>query len=186
MKDYNFFQTYAEKGEKQDLRRLIYIAISTVAIALLVMYPLFNHLNYLSLEKDIHAMEEVLDSSYTKSTIDRIDGKKEELETLRKYISEVKNAEAKIDTAVNIHNDLITTLTQSLPEGVYFQSLNISDGTIEISGIANSKNHIAQLEFNLKANQGLYDVFIPTIYSENGIYKFSITSKFKDVNLDED
>ncbi|KAB3537366.1 PilN domain-containing protein [Alkaliphilus pronyensis] len=185
MRDFNFFEIYTEKYEKQDFKRLLVIGIVTLIGGLLVIYPLFNFLSITRLNNEVMTMKEVLDSSNTYETINRVEKKKLEVEGLRSALKNLNAVDAEFKNKDTIDNPLIKLIITAIPDGVFFESINIIGNAVQIKGIARSKDEIAALEYNLKGKTSFTEVFIPSINFSDNIYNFTLTFNVKDVNTNE-
>jgi len=185
MRDFNFFEPYIKEPEKIDMKDLIIVGLATVISFLIIVYPIFKYIELRSIQKEVLALDQILESADNVERIKIIDEKKSEILQLEEEKEVFEKLKERLDEREVISDLLIHEILSKVPGGISFDSLNINDGEMEIKGKTTYKTNIAQMEYNLRNSAYIHNVFIPSITEGTNYYYFSMQLKTKDVVTDE-
>jgi len=127
-----------------------------------------------SLKKSVAAMKENLESSAIYERLSVVEQKKEKVSEMEEKLSLLENADKIIESRDVINDLLLEKITSQVPKDVFFKSLNLSSGQIQIQGAATDSLAVAHLESNLKSNKDFKDIYISNISLNEGLHNFSI------------
>lgn len=180
--DLNFFAPYITQAQVTR-KRLVYISFSVFLIFLLLGGVFVaNYIRGYAIEREIAAKESYLASPEMVEKAKEMHQLKDKIGAAQSYKKLVEEIEGQLEDVNIIHVDLMNTLASTLPAGLVFQNLNLSVRDFTVTGVANTREAIAELEFNLK-REGLFtQVHVNNISREqSGLrqYTFSITATFK-------
>lgn len=204
-KDFNFFEPYIGK-QNEEKSKFLYTAV--VVISLLVIFTagfVWNELQISSNEEKIESLKKQVESSETKTKLNEIDKIKKKYDVLNKYYGQAYIIVKAIDNKSIISSTLIENIFSKIPKTVSFKSFNLTcgdkgvGGTIDIQGVAESRENIAELQYNLKSIDQIKEVQVNNITEVNNVvesklkvnlnnssaYTFSIKCTLKDVDVDE-
>ena len=185
MRDFNFFEPYIKETKKTDMKDLIIVGLATVISFIIIVYPIFKYIELRSIQKEVLALDQVLESADNVERINIIDEKKSEVLLLEEEKEVFEKLKERLDEREVISDLLIYEILGRVPGGISFDSLNINDGEIQIKGKTIYKTNIAQMEYNLRNSTYIHNVFIPSITEATNYYDFSIQLKIKDVVTNE-
>ncbi len=180
MRDFNFFEPYLDKKDVSSWNNLILYIIGAVLVLGLIIFPVVNGIKINSLKKNITVMKNNLESSDTYERINIVEQKEEKLAELEQKLSLLESVDRVIESRDLVNDVLLERVTNKVPKDVYFKSLSLSQGQIQIQGGANHNLAIAHLENNLKSDDTFKDIYIPSISLSEGIYNFSINFALND------
>ncbi len=106
--------------------------------------------------------------------MERVSRKQELLRILEDIVSNMDDAESAILNASIIDENLLLSIVDCIPVDVQLSSFSISGNSIGLSGIADSKPGIAELEYNLKNLDRTVSVFVPGIDRSEVGFSFSM------------
>lgn len=179
MRDFNFFEPYlTKKGQLTTRQLIVYISISVIGI-ILVILPIVNQIIIKRMENQMIAVSAVVESEEFREARDKVNNREKQIQEIQKYYKALESIDEDIKH-IDLINDLfIQTITDRVPEGVFFQSINITQDIIQITGIAKNNGAIAEFEHNLRDVPYFENVFIPSISANTGSYTFTISFKIK-------
>lgn len=179
MKDFNFFGPYLMKKSRLSKKQLVlYISVSIIAIVL-VAIPVVNQLIIKNIENETILIGAAVYSEEAQQERQKINQKQKQIQDLQNYYKVLESIDNEI-TSIDIINDLfIQTITDRVPEEVFFQDIRISQSVIQITGIAKNNISIAKFEQNLRKLPYFENVFIPNISTNTGGYTFTISFQIK-------
>lgn len=185
MRDFNFFEPYLKKKDPLTKKQLLqYTSISAVIIALIAM-PLINQFKIKRMENETAMVSAVVDSPEIQKERENIRNKQKKIQELKEYQETLKAIEEEIKE-MDVVNDLfLQTITDRVPEEVFFQSIHIDHDSIQITGIGKDSVSIAEFEENLRELPYFEKVFIPNISANSGGYSFTISFNIKGGTSDE-
>ena len=103
---------------------------------------------------------------------------------MEKYYDILSEIDLKINSFNKINQDLLQIISSAVPPEVYFETLSLSSGELEIQGRA--KDNISIINLTQFRSLGIFsNIHISTIHvsADNRlVYDFSATCKLKDVN----
>lgn len=184
MKDFNFFEPYIDKKEISGYGKLILYTVASVVILGMIIYPLINVFRINSLKKNITTIKTNLESGTIYERLDAIERKKEEVSEMEKKFTLLEDADRIIEDRDIVNDLLLNKITDKVPKDIFFRSLSLSSGQIQIRGSAANNLAIAQLENNLRSDKDFKDIYIPNILLNEGLYDFSINFALKDAGGD--
>nr|WP_286672879.1 PilN domain-containing protein [Anaeromonas gelatinilytica] len=85
-----------------------------------------------------------------------------------------------------INTNIIYSINSSIPNSIYFNSMNISNNIVEIQGISNDKISLAQFQERLNEKAEFSNIYINSIIKNTPInnYTFILTLKIEGDNND--
>ncbi|MGI6426662.1 MAG: PilN domain-containing protein [Natronincolaceae bacterium] len=185
MKDFNFFEPYLDKRKISTYNILILYAVGLVVVLGMIIYPLVNIFRINSLKKSVAAMKENLESSAIYERLSVVEQKKEKVSEMEEKLSLLENVDKIIESRDVINDLLLDRVTGRVPKDVFFRSLSLSSGQIQIQGSAINNLAVAHLESNLKSDKGFKDIYISNISLDEGLHNFSINFALKDAEEDD-
>ena len=181
MKDFNFFEPYLKKKDNIKGNSLyLYIALSLLCISL-ITYPIINIFRISRVNDEIAVMKTHGELDYLQEKNNNILEKEQSVEQLNTILNSLLELDNSIKDSDLINEHLIYTLSASVPQDVFLQSISIGEGTIDIGGIAKDKTTIGELQYNLRQLNTFKDIFIPNITNEGGLYSFRMAILIQDV-----
>ena len=184
MKDFNFFEPYIDKKETSGYGKLILYTVAPVVILGMIVYPLINVFRINFLKKNITTIKTNLESGAIYERLDAIERKKEKVSEMEKKFALLEDADRIIESRDIVNDLLLNKITGKVPKDIFFRSLNLSSGQIQIQGTATNNLAIAQLENNLRSDKDFKDIYIPNISLNEDLYDFSINFALKDAGGD--
>ncbi|MBS4536188.1 PilN domain-containing protein [Clostridium sp. D2Q-14] len=186
MLDINLFSSYIQK-QKQDKILFKYIFISLVIIIFIgILYTIWYHNKINKLENNIEKINSSLSSNDTKLRLIEIDRKRKKLNSLDKYYNLVSDVDNQMENINKINTNIIYSINSSIPNSIYFNSMNISNNIVEIQGISNDKISLAQFQERLNEKAEFSNIYINSIIKNTPInnYTFILTLKIEGDNND--
>ncbi|QUH26666.1 PilN domain-containing protein [Serpentinicella alkaliphila] len=181
MRDINFFEPYVFKQRGIEKKQKIFYGIAIILTMGLVSIPVVNYIRITNMTNDISSIYEILQSPEATLKLERVREKEARVSTLRNQLQLVSSIEQGISSLDIINDLLINEVFGTVPENLFFQSMNASEDNITIQGNAKDKSSIAEFEYNLRLTEAFEDIFIPSINLDEGIYNFTIQFKVKEV-----
>lgn len=186
MNDYNFFEENPQQTLNLRFKKLYGIVIALVLICIFGGITVFNIIKINTLNKEIASMEEILNSQENIKKLEEVNKLSKKLDILNKYYDAVSSADKTINDGDNIKSSLINEISSTVPEDVYFGSININSSNINIQASGKSRRSIAEFEYNLKNLNIFESVYIDSISeSQNNKYVFNVKCILKDVDENE-
>lgn len=188
MRDYNFFRYYFQVRQKSDFKIIIASGIAFLIVGILGVTYIWGNFKIKNLKEEISKYEEIINSPSYKETY----VKKGNLEKKTKILNEYNTAVASINDIIDdsdiINSDIFKTVDSVLPQDVLFQSLSISNDSLNIQGTASSRVSVAEFQHNLESTGSFDNINVSAISStnnENG-YSFTLTCKLKEEQNNEE
>lgn len=186
MLDINLFSPYIEeKKEIKNMFKYAFIGLATLVI-ISGLYTLWYYSTINTLEKNILEMNNLLDSEDIQVRLLELDRKREEITLLDEYYNSVKDVNSEIDNINKINTDVIDSINASIPNSIYFKSMNIASNIVQIQGISDDRIAVAQLQEKLNKKEEFSNVYIPSITtnSSNDSYTFLLNLRIEGDNND--
>lgn len=189
--DFNFFQPYIGKEQKEKFRNTyIAIVIGILVFGFVISFA-WNSMKIKETQNEIYRIKKIVDSPETKKKLAEIDNLKKKQEILNKYYNGVYSINNSVEKRSIISSELMRQICSVIPQKVSFKSISIDGGSIQISGTAESRTSIAELQYNLKLLDFVDEVQIPNISgnsqsngkqeANSSTYSFSLKCTLKDV-----
>ncbi|WP_053957099.1 PilN domain-containing protein [Inediibacterium massiliense] len=180
--DFNFFSPYINTKKTYQKKKTYGVFIGIFIISILFMSIYWYHHTIEELKKQAHTMENIIQSKKTHAQLQKIQEKQEKINIMEKYYKTLIQLDDQIDDLSFIHKNFFITLSNTIPEEISLNVMNLSLEELQIQGISKNRTAIAELEHNLKNLDTFENVHIPNITAdeENG-YTFTILCKLKDV-----
>lgn len=183
MADINFFKHY-EHLKKDSSDKYMYVTAGLVG-ALIIGSASINIAKIHLYNKEIEIYNAKLNTEDVQSKIKTAEEVNAKLDILSKYETQIDDVTSSINTREVVSIDVIDKISSTVPSDVSFESMNISEGTINIEAISNTRSSIGELENRLKKLDILQVVHVGTI-SENtsleGMFAFNIKCTLKGGN----
>lgn len=183
MADINFFKHY-EHLKKDSSDKYTYVTAGLVG-ALIIVSASINIAKIHLYNKEIEIYNSKLNAEDVQSKIKTAEEVNAKLDILSKYETQIDDVINSINTREVVSIDVIDKISSTVPSDVSFESMNISEETVNIEAISNTRSSIGELENRLKKLDILQDVYVGTI-SENtsleGMFAFNIKCTLKGGN----
>lgn len=184
MKDLNFFENYVEKSEFSIDKRIIIYSAAIILALFIIIYTLSSQIRIRSLSRDIAKLQLTVEDERLNKKIDEIRKKEEEVDKFNETVEKIRTFDGTVEKESIVDTYLLENIVSRMPEDIFFTSISIYTGEIQIVGNAKDKWTIAQFGKNLESIEDFHEVFISNISSEEGYYNFILNIYLKDVNMD--
>ncbi|NEZ46558.1 PilN domain-containing protein [Clostridium niameyense] len=188
--DFNFFKNYIGK-EKQE-KRNTNVIISSISILILIFIGSYflNFIHIKNLENEIGNLEKFVNSPASKLKISTMETLEKKEKILDEYYASVKKINTNVEKRDIVNSKLLEQISKVVPGNVSFKLTSISSDGIQIQGVSENRQSIAEIQHNLKALNFIEDVQVSNInenLDENTSknYSFSLKCTLKDVDDDE-
>lgn len=190
MNDINFFAPYKGKAKKEEKNngndKKIIIAVGVIAGLVIVGSFLFNMINIYSLNASIAEYNDKLNASELQQKLKESEELDKKIAVLDKYDSNLVSIGTSIDKRDAVSNDILDSLSSTLPSDVYFKSFSIDAGNITVQAVSKTRQAIGEIEHNLRQLTNVSDVYVGSITSAggdavDGQYSFDIKITLKGV-----
>jgi len=179
MRDYNFFRPYLTKQNILSKKQVILYTSITIVTVALVVTPIVNALLIKRMEDKTTIVSSIVDSEAVQEEIKKINNRQQQIQELQDYHKTLESINIEV-IKIDIINDMfLQTITDRVPDDIFFQTINISQGSIQITGVGKSNVSIAEFEQNLRELPYFENVFIPNISANTGGYTFTISFQIK-------
>lgn len=186
MKDLNFFESYLDKRKFNMDEKLVYYWIIAFLCVFLIFFTVNNQIKMRKVSKDIAELKMVTEDERITNKVQEILEAEKNVEELKISLNEIELIDANLDEASIIDNVLLESMTSRIPESVFLKSINMYPDNIEINGISQDKQSIAEFGKSLETIDGFKEVFISDLSKEEIYYNFNINIDLKDVIIDEE
>lgn len=184
MKDFNFFEPYLKSKQRLSKRVLMLHSISGIAVIILISIPIVNQFRINKLEKKAMSVSAIAYSEQTIEQKETIENRKKQIQELEEYYNFLESVRHEF-TKIDIINDLfLQTITDRVPQDVFFENINIRGNSVTIIAIAQNSVSIAEFEENLRNLPYFENIFIPSISLKTVGYIFTVSFDVKDGNND--
>lgn len=170
--NFSNFDTIDERYKKYILPLLIIVILLIFIIMNLTVTNKIKKLN-----SDISDLNFELDAinNTNLSTDDITSSSEEVIEQKRKSIEIIKG----IEDYSNVSSDLLEEIKLAMPSNVFLNDMQINDGTITITGYAQSSNTVAKFQNNLEKSDLITNVFVSEINNDLGNFNFILTANVR-------
>ena len=165
MRDFNFFRPYLDSESLSLKTRLTIVIASILIFVSMAGIYVGNRVKIVGLEKEIKSMENMMASPKTEKIKADLSVDGERLIKTQQYYEELKKVSLTVHSKDIVNSELIRKISSTTPQKVYFQSISISDKTVQIQCSSDSKVSAAELLHNMKALGIFEEVFMPGINS---------------------
>jgi len=167
------------KGNKLSKKQLVLYTSMTIVTVALVVIPIANALIINRMKNETILVGAIVNSEMLQEERKKINDRQVQIQELQDYLETLETINSEI-IKIDIINDMfLKTITDRVPEDIFFQNINISAASIQITGVAKNNVSIAQLEQNLRELPYFENVFIPNITANTGGYTFTISFQIK-------
>lgn len=182
MRDFNFIEGYITKKKKINFNRLPIIIATASVLALAFSIPVYNVISINRLKSEVNQVRLEATSPVLSDKVRLVQQKMEKLDVEKEKYSNLIEVDREISSLNIIDDNLLLEISSTMPQGVFFRSIDINNETIQIQAVSTSKVEIAEFERKLRQVSYFDQVFIPTISNESGIFSFAVNLRIKDVN----
>lgn len=189
MRDFNFFRSYQRQGVKKTNRQQILIASGLVAVILVVGVYGFNAYRIYSVQKDMDRMNDFMTKPENVAKHKKYTETKNKLALLNVYYDLANQLNLMIENDAVLDTALIERFEKAMPPNATLQSSKMTDDSLEIQGVTDKRQTVAEFENNLIETGDYEEVFVSNIdhavstltgETASGYYVFSITCKLKE------
>ena len=184
MKDINFFEPYIEKKQFKINVEMVYYLLAIVLVVCMILYSFLNQIRINSMQKSINIMKTKIEAEKVQNEIDKLNKKKHEVDEAKSQIENLRRIDESIVSNDNINEFLLQTITSRVSENIFFNSISLNMDSIQIEGIANDRQSVAQFQYSLSNVEGFKKVFISNISLDGKYYRFTLAINLKDVSSD--
>ncbi|MBN2259629.1 MAG: PilN domain-containing protein [Clostridiales bacterium] len=180
MRDFNFFEPYLYTVKARDTKKTLSIILTIVIFGSIAGFYYFNILRINS----YHAHLEELDAQIEVFTEKGVMSKKNELVSEKNSLDEKLLAVADFESAINstylITDELIPDFVGFIPRELYLETMDISGGSISLSGFAYDRAIVAEYEYALRQSNHYEKMFVDVISEddEQGVERFTFNLNF--------
>jgi Tfp pilus assembly protein PilN len=190
MRDYNFFQGFADEKKSGELKFIYVGAATAVILCILVGIYIINIFKIRGLEKNIDSMEKTIASKEFSRALEEKSKGEKKLNILNKYLASIDIINKSSIEEDYINTELIKTISNAVPQNISFQNMNIGDKIITMNGTSSTRAAIGELEHNLKSLGNFEDIHVSSITSDpededNYSFNFTLTFQLKEDSRDE-
>jgi len=183
MNDINFFSSFEKTHKDQKKKtRLTWGAVLSVILVIALFYGVMGF-RILNLNKEIKAGNDVLNSPNVMTKLTQIQAKKEAIQSLKKYDTEIGKASLKIANSNKVNSRFLDGFQKAFPVTITLKSLDMKQTQLTLQGNAPNLTTAAELTHNLEAT-GLFNrVQVSSINKdkEGSTYSFDILCDLKEV-----
>ncbi len=179
MRDFNFFQPYLKSKKQLSQKQLITYSIVSITFIVVVSVPIINQVRINKIEEKAINVSTIMYSEDTMDEMQKIENRQDQIKELEKYYGFLKSVNNELKKIDKINDLFLQTITDRVPEDVFFESINISQNTVNIKAIAQNNIDIAEFEENLRNLSYFEDVFIPNISTNDNGYLFTVSFEIK-------
>lgn len=181
MKDLNFFEPYIEKKQfKINKSMILYSLVGIICIGLL-FFAAINQIQIMRLNSQVNELETIARDPKIVEKVSHIQEKETEMAIFRTEVEDIQYMDEIIESKEIVSDEFIREITSNLPKDTFLTSITIYEDAIGILGVANDKWSIAEFARGLENMEGLYEVYISSISSQEDKFNFNL-----DISLVED
>lgn len=155
-RDYNFFSD--SLGARSSHRTKFVLSLAGIVVIALLVFGAYMFLDAVAegIQSEIDANDRFLNSVDTREKIQVLNEKQQEAESLKHYYESMEGILAELNLLSTIGTKFLETLTATLPQDVFFESVSMTNNQLQIQGIASARPLIAEFLYNLES-LGLFD-----------------------------
>lgn len=185
MRDFNFFEPYLKSENQLSQNQLIIYSIISITFIVLVSLPIVNQIKINKMEQKSINVSTIAYSEETMEKRQEIENKQNQIKELEEYYSFLESVNNEFKKSDKINDLFLQTITDRVPEGVFFESISISQNKVNIKAVAQNNLDIAEFEENLRNFSYFEDVFIPNISTNDNGYLFTVSFEIEGGNDNE-
>ncbi|HCS10009.1 MAG TPA: hypothetical protein DIV40_01005, partial [Clostridiales bacterium] len=184
-KDVNFLTDVKKQRKSTFSRRVVLLAVSTVAILAFGLFVYTYYIEKTSLERDIATFDEFISNEENIKLNEKAITLNNKSLLLEEYMKEVEKLQTAIknEDAVNIL--IFEQLSAAIPLGTKINSMSADVDTIQLQCSSATRQETAQFEKNLKTIEFIDNVYIPAIVDgtegSSSNYSYTVVCDLKDV-----
>lgn len=177
MTDYNFFEGYQVKKAPRSTSATLLNMLLMIVLLGTVGIISFNYYTINEQQKELNRVKSEIDTLKQTEEVIRISEKQMLKDALDRIITSMRAAGEDINQQSIINENLLISLSDSLPSDVKFGKLSVAENSILISGYAAERAAIAEFEYNLNQLQLFDSIFVSEIFRKEGFdtYEFEMT-----------
>ena len=186
MRDFNFFKPYlGEEKESKNTKKFKYGLLLLLALFILATLGL-NTISVMNLNKDIDKLQKSLEDPERIERYKEVEVVMEKHKLLKEYEEKFQGIYTSIYKKDIFNTDFIVKVSSTIPEKVYFQSINASNETLTINGVSEDRVSIAEFLYNISQCPFVKEASISNI-TENAQreYSFGISCLLKEGEINE-
>lgn len=184
MKDFNFFSSYIKVRKNSKIKNT-YVLVTATSLALFFGGTFYwSNTTINSVKEDIQQMEEYLQSNKVLEDVQELNEKKRKIDIMSMYYDLALKVNRKITKVDRLGTDVLSKISDSLPEDISFKMISMDIENIQIEGMSENRVSIAELQYNLKETglfQQVHVIEIAKESNETDSYVFALKCTLKDV-----
>jgi Tfp pilus assembly protein PilN len=184
MRDFNFFSPYIEGHQKSRNKVQKTAIFAVLAVLAITTFPTMNYMKIKSLQQEIHSLESYAGKEDIRIQLNTVEDKKNKISIINKYLAIAQAVSAQLEQVDKIHSNMLVNMADAIPQAVFIKTLNITASDVQIQGVSDDPDAVAQYEYNLKQLDWLVEVHVGIISAEleeKDNYYFTMNCKLKDV-----
>lgn len=148
-RDYNFFSN--SLGARSSSRQKLVVIGGVAVLFVLMVFGVYMFLNTIAggIQDEIAGHENYLTSPDTQNQLQNVQAQRQANESMRRYHEAMEGILHQMDSLAVIDSSYLNTITATLPENLYFQSLSMTHDQLQIQGYADTRMQIAEFLHNM-------------------------------------
>lgn len=184
MRDLNFLNAHIDL--KTSIINKYKNAMIATGVFVVILFGVFlwNIYRISNLNNEIAAANAFINSSDNLEKLDKYHEVVNKTNALNKYYLQISDLTQKLDGVDRINSDLVKTIAGLMPEEIFIKEMSISTGSLDIKGVGETRQSIAEFQHNIKQKDIFTEVFIDVITKEvttKESYSFTLKCGLKGV-----
>lgn len=184
MRDINFFKPYLGKRKEKISSKVYIYGSATVVGALIIGSVVVNTARIYLLDRSINDYQSKLQASEIQDKLKEANNISKQIDILKQYNSSLTDIAVSVKRRDNVSDELLKSISSTLPSQIAFKNLDIVENTISIKGTSTDRVAVAELKHNLSKLSIMKDVYVNSIDTQGAVegeYSFDIKCVLKDV-----
>ncbi|RQD68393.1 MAG: hypothetical protein D5S00_09025 [Tindallia sp. MSAO_Bac2] len=180
MRDYNYFSLVKRRKKNQELSINTsgknYLALLLlVAVIASIAWPFFNQIRLMTINSRINSTHQSLVNDPQYSLFQDLQQKQMDISNGHYQLSSLQEVAQAIREKEVITERLLDEITELLPADTHLTSLELTNQTVSMTGVARSRAAVAELLLNLRHSDRFSQPYIPSLNESNQLYQFNLS-----------
>lgn len=196
-RDYNFFSLELNNKESTQKKRIRFIILLLLYLALIAGAYFLLERTILSTQNEVANLDAYLTSEEVISQRQQVTEKQREIQDLQQFDASLQAFNQHLGGISVIGTEYIGKITSAVPQGLYFENISMDARLLQIQGTAPSRQIIAEYLNNMQALDLFQEVHVSNITTVNTVttvtteneetqaeeltYTFAMSCQLKDV-----
>jgi hypothetical protein len=177
MRDLNFFLPYTQPNKESKKSNIALLVLGCI-FAVYVLGTSIWFFSYRTiLNGDINDYKSDIKNSSLQNKYNSAETSIKKYDLLNKYNDGINTTYTVIDSKSIVSSSMINTIISTLPKDVFFTTISVGDGTVQIQCASESRVSIAEFEHNLMKLDMLTNVEVSGLSADTTKNKYSFTAK---------